>query len=98
MKYRSRSQKYPINNLEMYFRVTPFSTKLYVSRNGIILDLLASISVQQHLLLVAVDYSRLMYWLNKGIHINVRTSSSVNSTFQTFFHSQTFLKKKINQK
>jgi len=84
MKYRSRSTRYVIGLPSFYVRTTPSSTKLYVSRNGISLDIVATLSVQQRLLLISINYSRLLYWLNKGIHINVLTSSSINTTFRTF--------------
>jgi len=93
MKYRSRSCRYPQQDIQFYFRTTPFSTKLYVSRNGIFLDIIASISVQQQLLLIAINYSRLMFWLNKGIKINTFTSSSTNTTFRTFLFPNLHLKK-----
>lgn len=93
MKYRSRSHKYPLQNIQFFFRATPFSTKLYVSRNGFFLDIIASISVQQQLLLIAINYSRLMFWLNKGIKINILTSSSINTTFRTFLYPNLHIKK-----
>jgi len=90
MKYRSLSTRGVMLLPHIFFMATPYSTKLYISRNGIVLDLLASLSVNQQLLLVAVDFPRLMYWLNRGIHINAISSSSLNTTFRTFLFPQSY--------
>jgi len=94
MKYRSRSTRYVISYPQFFLRTTPSSTKLIVSRNGIFLDIVATLSVQHPLLLVSIDHPRLLYWLNKGIHINVLHSSSVNTTFHTFLSPLGNVKKK----
>jgi len=65
MKYRSRSLRYSQNAPSFFLRITPFSTKLYISRNGMFLDIIANISVQQQLLFIFIDYSRLYYGLIK---------------------------------
>jgi len=49
---------------------TPYSTRLFVSRNGICLDRIASFSIQDKLFVCAVNYTRLIFWLKKGIRVN----------------------------
>jgi len=90
MKYRIRAHRGTMLLPHLFLMATPYSTKLYVSRNGIFLDIIASLSVNQQLLLIAVDFPRLMYWLKLGIKSNALTFSSLNTTFRTFLFPQSF--------
>jgi len=89
MKYRLSHRKVMLLP-HFFLMATPHSTKLYVSRNGIFLDTIASLSVNVPYLLVTVDFSRLMYWLNVGIHINSLSFSSLNTMKRNFLYPQAY--------
>jgi len=74
----------------LFLMATPYSTKLYVSRNGMFLDEIASLSVNEQLLLIAINFPRLMYWLKLGIKSNSLSFSSLNTTFRTFLFPQSY--------
>jgi len=90
MKYRIRSRRGIMLLPSLFLMATPYSTKLYVSRNGMFLDEIASLSVNEQLLLIAVNFPRLMYWLKLGIKSNSLSFSSLNTTFRTFLFPQSY--------
>jgi len=69
---------------------TQSSTKLCVSRHGIVLDTLGSLSVNPPFLMVSINFSRLMYWLRIGIHINSFIFSQLPLNKRTFLFPQTY--------
>ena len=86
MKYRSRSTQRRLNRLGLYFWTTPYSTRLLVSRNGIPVEQVANISINYPLLLVGVNYNRLVFWLSKKLPIHGFSLSAFNPTLKNFFY------------
>jgi len=49
---------------------TTYSSRIYVSRNGICLERLGSFSLQGKLLVISLNYTRIIFWLTKGIRVD----------------------------
>jgi len=69
MKY-IRDQRKVLLLPQFSILTTQSSTQLCVSRNGIPLEYLGSLSVNRPFLFVDLNFARFMYWLRLGIHIN----------------------------
>jgi len=69
--YTSRATHYSKLRFPKFLLLkTPYSTRLFVSRNGICLERIASFSVQGKLFLCVINYSRLIFWLKKGVRVD----------------------------
>jgi len=69
MKYFRDQRKFLLLP-QLSLLTTRSSTQLCISRNGIPLEYLGSLSVNHPFLFIDINFGRLMYWLRLGLHIN----------------------------
>jgi len=71
MKQRS-SRIAQTRSFHLSFYQTAYSIRIYISRNGICLERLGSISTQGKLMFIFLNNSRLIFWLKRGVRVDKR--------------------------
>jgi len=95
MRKKKKSSHYTLLKFPRFFvQHTPYSTRLFISRNGICLERIASFSIQDKFFVCAVNYTRLIFWLKKGLHITKFTLPQKGTDMFNFYNLSNFKQKK----